>query len=318
MGQIVTINRSKIGRRNPEPGSPPGRVGPAKGHTRNRSSFYLFLLPALLVVFMVTVYPLFYAVFTSLYETLFMKRVAFVGLNNYLDVLLTPTGQRAILRSLSFVFGSLMLVIPLGMSLALLLNEPFYGRGLFRVLLMVPWVVSELITALLWKWTITPNLGPIPILLKDFAGVSIDFLAPSNAMITLILANIWRTYPLPMILFLAALQSIPKSIFEQSQIDGASAFRRFFSVTLPLIRSNVLVAVIIISIYYMNVVTLPLILTGGGPLQVTEVLPLRLFKEAFEFFRLGKSSAIAIVLLGFNFLLSLLYFRAFKPFEEEN
>src|SRR5207237_948056 len=141
--------------------------------------------------------------------------------SNYRDVLLTPTGQRSIVCSLLFVFGSLAIVIPLGMLLALLLNEPLRGRGVLRVLLMTPWVVSELITALLWKWTITPNVGP-----------------------------------------------------------------------------------------------LPLILTGGGPLQVTEVLPLKLFKEAFEFFRLGKSSAIAIVLLGFNFVLTLAYFRLIRPFEE--
>jgi multiple sugar transport system permease protein len=163
---------------------------------------------------------------------------------------------------------------------------------------------------------ITPNLGPLPLLTKDLANVSVDFLAPSHAMLTLIAANIWRTYALPMVLFLAALQSIPVAVIEQSEIDGACAIRRFFLVTLPLIKGNVLVAVITMSIYYMNVVTLPLILTGGGPLQITEVLPLKLFKEAFEFFRLGKSSAIAVVLLGFNFVLTLAYFRVIRPLEE--
>jgi multiple sugar transport system permease protein len=283
---------------------------------KQTASAYVFLLPAVLIVFSVTMYPILYAVFTSFYDTQFMQRVGFAGVTNYLDVVLTPAGQRSILCSLLFVFGSLAIVIPLGMLLALLLNEPFRGRGVLRVLLMMPWVVSELITALLWKWMITPNLGPLPLLTKDLANVSVDFLAPSHAMLTLIAANIWRTYALPMVLFLAALQSIPAAVIEQSEIDGACAIRRFFLVTLPLIKGNVLVAVITMSIYYMNVVTLPLILTGGGPLQITEVLPLKLFKEAFEFFRLGKSSAIAVVLLGFNFVLTLAYFRVIRPLEE--
>ncbi|MHB1005489.1 MAG: carbohydrate ABC transporter permease [Chloroflexota bacterium] len=278
----------------------------------------LFLLPALAVILLVTVYPLGYALFTSLHNTTFLRLTSFAGLQNYAEVLLNPTGQNAILRSALFLSGSLVLVIPLGMMLALLLNQPFRGRGIFRVLIIVPWVVSELITALLWKWTTMPNAGPVSVLLQQVTGTAPDLLGPPTAMLTLILANVWRTYALPTVLFLAALQGIPADIIEQSQIDGASAGRRFFSIVLPLMRSTVLVAITMLSIYYMNVVTLPLILTGGGPLQLTEVLPLNLYKEAFEYFRLGRSSTIAIVLVLFNFLLSVLYFRVLKPFEEES
>lgn len=269
-----------------------------------------------MVVALVALYPLLYALYTSLFHTQFLQRTGFAGLQNYRDILLTSAGRSAILRSLLFMAGSLAVSVPLGLLLALLLNQRYPGRGVFRVLLLVPWVVSELITALLWKWIASPQVGPVPELLQHLLGKKVDLLGPGTSMLMLILANVWRTYALPTVLFLAALQGIPAELIEQSEIDGASGLRRLFAVILPLIRSTMLVAVLMLSIYYMNVVTLPLILTGGGPVGATEVLPLQLFNEAFSFFRLGKSSAISILLLMFNLLLSLLYFRLFKPYEE--
>jgi multiple sugar transport system permease protein len=276
----------------------------------------VFLAPAGLVVLLVTLYPLAYALYTSLFQTEFLERTRFVGLANYGAIVLTPSGQNAIVRSVLFVSGSLVLAIPIGLLLALLLNEPRPGRALFRILIMLPWVVSELVTALLWKWLATPNAGPLSYAFQQLFGPGVDILGPTAALPTLIVANVWRTYALPTVLFLAALQGIPREVIEQTEIDGATGARRLLSVILPLMRSTVAVAVIMLSIYYVNVVTLPLILTGGGPVGLTQVLPLSLFNEAFQNFRLGTASAIAMILFGCNFVLSLAYFRVFRPFAD--
>jgi ABC-type sugar transport system permease subunit len=119
-------------------------------------------------------------------------------------------------------------------------------------------------------------------------------------MPTLILTNVWRSFPYPMLLLLAALQTVPDEMHEAARVDGANAWQGFWRITLPLIRNTLLITIIMLSLHYFNMITLPFILTGGGPVGVTDVLSLRVYREAFSFYHMGLASAVAVYIFIFN------------------
>jgi multiple sugar transport system permease protein len=296
-----------------------GRDG-VRGPTRRRdrgvpgAAFPLALmLPAVLLVVCITFLPILQAVALSFRETNFLQAGRFIGLRHYQALFADPLTWQNLLNSFTFTFGSLALSLPLALGLALLLNRAFPGRGLFRTILILPWVVSQLLAALLWRWLDSPLLGAVAYVLGVLAGTRVDILGdPSTAMLGVIVANVWRTFPYAMILTLAALQTIPAELYEAAKIDGASRFNLFRYVTFPMIQNTFLIATIILTIHYFNMIELPLVLTGGGPVNRTEVLGLRVYREAFMLFKFGFGSAIAMLMFGVNILVSLTYIRVLR------
>jgi multiple sugar transport system permease protein len=273
---------------------------------------YLFTLPAVLLVGMVCLYPAYYGLKHSFYKTDYLERVRFIGIDNYL-YFFRSGGVQNVINSLIYVFGSLVLAIPFALLVALLLNRPIKFRALFRTLLIIPWVISQLIAALLWGWYINPSFGPVNFLIQTLGFHKIDFLGNIElAMPTLIFINAWRGYPLPMILLLAALQTLPMELYEAARVDGASGWRSFIHITLPLIQNTLLVGIIIASLEYFNMVTLMFVLTGGGPLRETEVLGLRAFNEAFGLWHIGYAAAIGSIIFILNVLFSFAYIKVLK------
>lgn len=274
---------------------------------------YLFFYPSLLLVAAVSFVPLFYALRQSFHAADYLETGAFVGLANYVELLTNGGGLRNIGRSIAFVAGSLALTMPLGVGLALLLDRNIRYRTLFRTVLMVPWIVSQLVTGLLWMWLYDGRVGPIAHALQQLgiriAGPLTD---TSWALPSLIVANTWHSYPLVMVFTLAALQTIPAEVREAARIDARSGWHRFWSVTLPLIRNTVLVALVLTTLHTFNTVTTVLIMTGGGPAEVTEVLALRVFKEGFQFYRMEVASTAAVVIFGLNILFSIAYIKVLR------
>jgi len=274
---------------------------------------YFFLLPTILLVAAITFYPALHAIRVSLHDTTFLNLTKFAGLKHYVRFLPDPLGQANILNSLVYTFGSLLVALPFGMLLALLLNQPIRCRVLFRTVIIVPWIVSQIVTALLWGWLLSPQFGPVNFFIRTWFGAPFDFLGQTGAaMPTLILTNVWRSFPYPMLLLLAALQTIPEEMYEAARVDGAAAWQRFWRITLPLIRNTLLITTIMLSLHYFNMITLPLILTGGGPVGVTDVLSLRVYREAFNFFHMGLASAVAVYIFLFNIVFSLLYVKILR------
>jgi multiple sugar transport system permease protein len=268
----------------------------------------LFLLPALLLVLLVTLIPIVYALSLSVLNTDYLDVVGFAGLGHYARFLSEGLGRRNIVASITFTLGSLALAVPLGLGLALLLNREFRLRTFFRTLLILPMVITVVASAMLWNWLYNAQYGPINYLLNRFFGVTINFLAqPEWAMPSMVLVNVWQSYPYAMILLLAGLQTIPIDLLEAASIDGASRWRQFISVKLPLLQRHILVVMILLGINYLNQATLPLILTGGGPLNSTYVMSIRVYNEAFSFYHMGFASAVGVVMLVFNLLFTLLY-----------
>lgn len=273
----------------------------------------LFLGPAVLLVVAVNVVPLGYALLYSVYRTDFVRRVSFAGARHYLRFLASPEGQGSVLRTFEYVFGSLALALPFGLLIALLLNRVERGRTVFRTAIILPWVVSQIVTALTWGWLVNPQFGPVTYVVREQLGRPFEALgSPSGAMATLILANVWQSFPYPMLLILAALQTIPRDVIEAALVEGASRWDRLWRVRLPLIRNTILVATVMMTIHYFNMVTLPLILTGGGPAGATEVMSIRVYREAFQLFHVGYASAIAVYMFAFNILFSVLYIRILR------
>ncbi len=274
---------------------------------------YLFFYPSLILVAAVSFIPLFYALKQSFHGADYLKTGAFVGFANYVELLTHGGGLRNIGRSTAFVAGTLALTIPLGVGLALLLDRPMRMRMFFRTVLMVPWIVSQLVTGLVWMWLYDGRVGPIAHLLKQ---VGFNIAGPLTdtqwALPSLVLANTWHSYPLVMVFTLAALQTIPAEVREAARIDAQSAWRRFWHVTFPLIRNTVLVALVLTTLHTFNTVTTVLIMTGGGPAEMTEVLALRVFKEGFQFYRMEVAATAAVVIFALNILFSIAYIRVLR------
>ena len=271
------------------------------------------MLPAVALVVCVTFLPILQAVSLSFRETTFLQAGRYIGLRHYQTLFADPLTRQNLLNSFVFTFGSLALSLPLALGLALLLHRPFPGRALFRTILILPWVVSQLLTALLWRWIDSPLLGPLAYVLGQLAGTRVDILGdPSTAMTGVIVANVWRTFPYAMILTLAALQTIPEELYEAARIDGAGRWNLFRFVTFPVIQNTFLIATIILTIHNFNMIELPLLLTGGGPVNRTEVLGLRVYREAFTLFRFGFGSAIAMVMFVVNIAVSLVYIKILR------
>jgi len=274
---------------------------------------YSLMLPAVLIVLVVAVYPIFYAVDWSLYNTRYLEKVDFIGFKNYLDFFRNPNAYRSLFVSFVYLFGSLGLSLTCGVGVALILDKPIKIRGLFRTIVIMPWVVSQTINALVWKWLLNANFGAVNYFLVSLHIGKIDFFStPSLALPTLIFMNFWTTYPLAVVLALAALQTIPGELIESAKIDGASTFRIFLNIKRPLIQPTILVIVILLSLLYWNMVTLIYVSTAGGPLRRTETISVYLFKNAFEDWNIGYAAAIGVVMFIANIIFSLIYIKLLK------
>lgn len=274
---------------------------------------YLLLLPATCFVFFISIYPIIYAIDWSLYSTQYLRKLSFAGLSNYYEFIGSPRGMHAFLTTLIYCFGSLAISVPLSMAVASLLDRPVRGRIVFRAIILIPWVLSQTVVALLWKWLLDPYYGPINYVLQTLGVGKVGFLSsPLLALPTLIFVNVWMSYPLGVVLILAALQTVPRELIDAAVIDGASTWLAYRYVKFPHIKHTVLVVLILQTLLYFNMVTLIYVSTGGGPLGATETISIHLFKSAFENWKIGYASSVGVIMLVFNLLFSLSYVKALR------
>ena len=301
----------ELNRDQPTAGTSPKAVAAPKTRGQRLLGLWLFL-PSVAVTLSFSLYPVAYAIFTSLYKAPYMHRQAFIGLANYIHFIASPAARASVVHSLVFVFGSLVLTLPLGTGLALALNKPFMGKSLLQALIILPWVITLVVVGLLWGWLLNPQYGLIAYI-GSLAGLQFSPLSnPVGAMMSLITASIWQSYPYAFLLVLAALQSIPNELYEAAAVDGARAWHAFFYITLPELRSTLLVVMIVLGMHYFNVVTLPLIMTDGGPFGSTDMISLEVFHQAFTSYRTGYASAIAVYMFVFNAIFSVIYFLSLR------
>lgn len=261
---------------------------------------YLFVLPLLAVVASVIAYPVLYNVRVALYDYHPVRRTwTFVGLENFAYLFSSPEFWSSVQITLVWVIGNVVLQFVVGLMVALGLHKIRLARGFLGGLFLVPWISSFVIVAIMWLWMYHPQLGVLNDILLRLQLVErpIAWLAlPNLALLSLIIANSWKFFPLVMITLLAGLQTIPKEHYEVAAIEGASPLQTLFRVILPSMLPSVSAAVIIAAIWAFNAFTIPFIMTRGGPIRTTEVLGLYIYKQAFTSFDFGAASAASLFL----------------------
>jgi multiple sugar transport system permease protein len=274
---------------------------------------YLLVLPTVVLIVVFTLVPAIYGLIISVHRVQFVRLGSFIGLENYVTVLAEPRTLINLRNSLSLAFGSVALTFVIGFLLALALNERIVARPLMRTLVMVPWVTSYVVANLLAKWMVDFDLGAVNQNLRWLGLPAIQFLGdPVNAMLTLMVVNTWLAAPYAMLLLLAGLQGIPQEMYEAAAVDGANKPRRFFTMTLPMMRHAILILLLLLTIRDFSILVSILVLTGGGPGYLTETLTVRMYWEAFTNFRMGTASAMATIIFAINMLFSLIYLRLMK------
>jgi len=273
---------------------------------------YILLLPALVPIGVVVFYPMFTAVLASFYRSAALaltKSSVFVGLRNYQSVL---TGdfldglKLTLIYAASVVFSAYII----GLAVALVLNLSFRGRGFVRAILVIPWAVPTVVVAIVWMWMYNPQYGVFNYLLTRLHLIksNISWLSdPSTAMLSLIIATVWKRFPFVTIMLLAGLQTIPTEQYEAADIDGAGRFQKFRFITLPALSAINGILIVLMLIWGLGEFVMIFLLTAGGPARLTETLVVKIYLRAFKYFHLGEAAALGVILLTMSSLLSLIY-----------
>ena len=274
---------------------------------------YLLLLPALTLIVVFAIAPVFYGFVVSLHRVQVLRLGSFVGTANYQDLLADERTWNNLAASFVFTGGSVVLTLLFGFLLALALNERLPLRPILRVVVLIPWITSYVVTYLIAKWMLDLEWGLVNTGFREVGLPPQSWLSdPRLAMFSLTAVNVWRTTPYALILLLAGLQGIPSALYEAASVDGASALQRFVSITLPLMRTPLMITTVILTIFDFNVVVAMIVLTGGGPGHATETLSLRMYEEAFGLFRMGTAASVSTIIFAINLSLSLLYFAVLR------
>ncbi|MEH6725565.1 MAG: sugar ABC transporter permease [Hyphomicrobiales bacterium] len=285
------------------------------GLRRERWIGYYFLAPSMLLICLLIALPLGHAVVTSLYRTRGL-RSNFVGLDNYLRLFSRSEFWDSLQVSLVFTSVCVFFHMLLGLCLALLLNNIIRGRTIIRIGFLAPWIIAPSIGAVIWVWMLDPQFGIVNHILISMGLLdeAKAWLAePKLAMISVIVVDVWRGTPFIMLLLLAGLQSIPKDQYEAARMDGATAWQELRFVTLPNLRYLLVVASTLDIIYTIRHFDTIAVMTGGGPIGATEVLPVLIYNTAFSENSFGRASAAGVVLLGIILIFSVFYLRMTQP-----
>jgi ABC-type sugar transport system permease subunit len=283
----------------------------------DRSAFqaYLFLAPALLVIAVVALYPLGYTLWLSFQREIIKLPwlgTGWVGLDHYRELLTEPRFWQAFFNTWMFTLISVTLELVLGLLAALAIHRARVLTGLTRAALLLPWAIPEVVAAVMWLFLINPAFGLIPEFLRNL-GVSdnsLVFLAhPVTAWAVVIATDVWKNTPFMTLMLLAGLQVIPEDLYEAAALDGATGWQAFWSITLPLLKPALLVALIFRTSQAFMVFGHIYTLTGGGPGNATESLAFLAYQAILNDMRFGYGSAICILIFLSSFILALLYLR---------
>ena len=294
----------------------PLTAGTPRRRRRGRKNLmaYGLILPSLVFLVSIVVYPLAVGLLEGFryHNRLQPWLTAFNGLDNYVQAWHDNEVWLALRTSFVMVVGIVGISYLLGLASGLLLNHKFRLRGVYRALILVPWVVPPVVSYISWQWMLNDQSGAIDQVLLKLGLIHTPILWLSNsklAMVSLIVVGVWSRFPFMMITVLAALSSIPDDVTEAAAIDGANRFQIFRHVTFPLILPVSVIATLLQAIWTFNDFGLPFVLTGGGPANSTTPLILLAYKEAFQRFNIGYGTSLAIISMVLMLALGAVYLR---------
>ncbi len=275
------------------------------------------LLPTFILILFINLYPLVRGGVISFQRlTVFnLNKPRFIGFDNYRAVLNDPGFWNIFFNTCIWIFFSVFFQLVFGFILALLLTKPFKGRGFYMGIVFYPWALSGFAIGLLWSWILNGQFGVLNDLLMKLHLISkpISFLSdPSFAMFSVIMINVWYGIPFFAIMLLAALQSIPKELYEAAEIDGAGVWSKLIKVTIPYIKPTILSTVLLRIIWVMNFPDIIYGTTRGGPAGATNILSVQMINIVYYQNNFGKASALGMVITMILLLFTVLYLQIFE------
>lgn len=272
---------------------------------------YLYSAPALILIVAVMLVPLVVGISYAFRDIQLLKPFSggFVGLDHFRALGQDAAFFGALKNTLWWTGASVFFQFTFGLILALLLDKPFAGRGLVQALVFLPWAMPSFLAGLNWAWLFNPVIGPLPhwLYALGLLDATNNILSdPHLAMWGPIAANVWWGIPFFAITLLAALQAIPRDLYEAASIDGAGPFQRFMSITLPFLAPTIAITVLLRTVWISNFADLIVVMTNGGPADRTQIVASYIFTQAFKRLDFGYASAIALVLLVLLLVYSML------------
>jgi multiple sugar transport system permease protein len=268
--------------------------------TRESLGGMALLAPTVLILVGLVLYPFFYAIWLAFSDKTVGSPGQFVGFRNFIYVLGWPQFSTAVVNTVVFTVSAVAIKFVLGMAVALVLNQQIRGRNFFRAFLLLPWAMPAFVVYLVWRWLYDPLSGLINYALIDLGLITnpIAFLSDRNtAMLSVIIAHVWRNFPFYAISFLAGMQTISQELYDAAQVDGASRVQQFRHVTLPGLYHIIGVVVLLTTIWTANAFEPVYLLTGGGPSDATMVYTMLVYVMGMMNLRLGEAAAVSTLFL---------------------
>jgi len=277
---------------------------------------YLLLLPTFIMVIAIIVIPLLitmkYSVQSYQLTKLYLG-TPFVGLDNFIAVLTKPQFQHSLMFTFVYVLGSVVGMLLLSLVTAQIANQAFIGRNVFRAMILLPWAISYVVAGQSWKFMLQGDYGIMNHLLMSLGWIQEQVLwlvDRDYAVLSVTLANVWKTYPLMALILIGGLQTIPRDLYESSAIDGASTFKQYATITLPLLKPFILLGLIFTTLHTLNIIDLIYVMTNGGPGEATESLTLYNYRLFFQFLNFGEGAALALLSVVVTIVLISFYIRS--------
>jgi multiple sugar transport system permease protein len=294
-------------------------------HSKPLHRFYrrfepaFYIAPAFIVLAIVLLYPLGYSLWLSVHQWMlrsFRQGVPFIGFKNYIDLFSNPDFLNSIKITFTFVIIAVSIEFILGMLLALLLNQEVRGKGLFRAMILLPMMCTNVVIGLMWRLLLNYQYGLVNYYLGRLDILPVEWLSsPKVAMASVIIVDVWNTTSFVALMLLAGLQSLPDEPFEAARIDGASGLQSFYYLTLPLLRPVILVALLWRFIDTFRIFDVIYLLTSGGPARVTETVSIYVYRYGFQSFNLGLAAAASFIMLFIMLIIAGLIARAIQKQE---
>lgn len=281
----------------------------------------LLIVPAVLMVACLVLYPVGYAVWLSFHRKhAYLPVETFIGLTNYKNLFVDPQFWESFWLGTVYGFSTIGLQIVLGVGAALLLAESFKGRSLVRGIALFPYVVPTIVVVLIWRWILNDSYGLLNHILQSIGIVSapVTWLGPSMILISLILVSTWTFFPFVLITVLARLQTINPELYDAAAVDGASAWQRFYHVTLPQLRTILFVVILLRFIFMFTKFDIVWLLGGGtgGTGRFIRTLPVYTYIKTFGQLQVGAGAALAVIMVLILVSVAVPYFKFFRPAQD--
>ncbi len=270
---------------------------------------WLFILPAFVGTLIFIIIPVICSFGLSFMKWDLLNPMSFVGFDNYITIFNEALFYKILINTIVFATATSIFGVIIPLILAAILNSKIRGSEFYKTAYFLPFITPMIVIGVIWEWIFDPNIG----LLNNFLHLHINWLYDTNfAMPALIIVSVWKLIGYNMIIFLSSLSAVNQSLFEAAKIDGANALQTFKNVTIPLLSPTIFFVVIITAISSFQVFDLIYLMTQGGPLDSTNVLVYAIYKNAFEYFNIGKASALAYILFVIILVLTLVQWNLRK------